>query len=184
MSDFVKLHRQKIDPEPIEGYLLARSKTLTLIQPFDPDFMDFNGYTVVRNRDLTRTVRLKPRSFVLRAIELKRIESKPVEGVVIDDWPALVRSAGDLFPVITIHSEIADPDVCFIGRPSLISARTFGLTEIDPDARWSCSRSYRFEDLTKVDFGGGYEAALVAVAETDAKNQIIAAKKRQSAVRK
>jgi hypothetical protein len=38
------------------------------------------------------------------------------------------------------------------------------LKKIDPDARWGDTKRYRFRDLTKVDFGGGYEEALMLVA--------------------
>ena len=39
------------------------------------------------------------------------------------------------------------------------------LKKIDPDARWGDTKRYRFRDLTKVDFGGGYEQGLALVAE-------------------
>jgi len=170
-----------VDPEPLHGYMLAKSKTLTLLQVFNWDFMDFNGYTVLRNRDITRTFLLGPGAFVSRALALKGVEPTPVEGIDIESWRSLIRTASASFPVITIHQEVLE--ACFIGRLSLISENSFGLTEIDPGARWNRARSYRFEDLTKVDFGGGYEAALVAVSEMEAKPKKSGAKNRKSSPR-
>ncbi len=183
MIDFVKIFRKRIDGYPLEGYLLTKSRTLTLLQLFNPDFMDFNGYTVVRNCDITRTTILKPHSFILRALELKGLEPKPAKGVVVEDWPSVIMSGSQSFSVITIHTEVANPEMCFIGRPSVVSTHSFGLSEIDPKANWSRSRSYRFNDLTKVDFGSRYEAALVAVSEMEAKRKKSGTKNRKSSPR-
>jgi hypothetical protein len=73
--------------------------------------------------------------------------------------------------LFTIHQEWLDKEVCFIGRLAVRTATTFGLKEIDPDARWTRSRSYNFKDLTKVDFGGGYENALARLAATPPKRR-------------
>jgi hypothetical protein len=164
MYDFTELSRKPIDHEPLRGFLLARSKRLTLIHLLNTDVMELNGYCVVRNKDISRARILKPGAFVLRALRLKGIAPEPKEGLSIADWPDLLRSATSLFPVITINQEIRDPEVCFIGRVVLMTDHSFSLNEIDPKARWSRSRRYLFSNLTKVDFGGGYEAALVRVA--------------------
>jgi hypothetical protein len=164
MYDFVELSRKPIDHNPLSGFLLARSKRLTLIHLLSTDVMELNGYTVVRNKDISRTRILTPGAFVLRALRLKRITPEPKEGLSIADWPGLLRSADTLFPVVTIHQEILDPEVCFIGRVVLMTNQSYSLKEINPKARWSRSRRYLFSDLSKVDFGGGYEASLAAVA--------------------
>jgi hypothetical protein len=48
-----------------------------------------------------------------------------------------------------------------------MGSRSFQLKEIDPQARWSRSRRYKFSNLTKVEFGGGYEDALARVSADD-----------------
>jgi hypothetical protein len=83
----------------------------------------------------------------------------------------LLESLTREFPLFTIHQEWLDSDVCFVGRLATMSASTFGLKEIDPDSRWRGSRPYKFKDLTKVDFGGGYENALASLAATKVKRR-------------
>jgi hypothetical protein len=39
--------------------------------------------------------------------------------------------------------------------------------DIDPDANWDRSYRRKISDLTKVDFGGGYEDALWRVAKKE-----------------
>jgi hypothetical protein len=44
-----------------------------------------------------------------------------------------------------------------VGSPTLVDGRTVKLQELDLDARWSHKlRLLDLEDITRVEFGGGY----------------------------
>ncbi len=92
----------------------------------------------------------------------KRGERRPrkprVSVASIED---LLLSAGRAFPLVTIHREQVDPDVCWIGRVLGVNRGRVSLLKIDPDAKWEdAPTEYRLSEITRVDFGGDYEGAL------------------------
>jgi hypothetical protein len=147
--------------------VLAYSETLTLLNVLTDDYF-LNGFAVIRNEDVVcYSPYDSPEYFLNRAVQLKGIKPKRAPKVDISDWTRLLKSANQLFPLITIHRELISPDVCHIGTIQSIRAKTFSLFELDPDAEWDRERQYKFADVTRVDFGGGYEDALWRVAEED-----------------
>nr|HEV7953831.1 hypothetical protein [Candidatus Acidoferrales bacterium] len=73
----------------------------------------------------------------------------------------LLLSASRAFPLVTIHREKVDPDVCWIGRVVGIDRGRVSLLEIRPGAEWDDSPSkYRLREITQVNFGNDYENAL------------------------
>jgi hypothetical protein len=169
--ELVKIDRAPIDEHPLEGFLLEQTKELILVNLVNSDVVCLNGYSVVRRRDVRKLKAQRKDEFIIRAFRFKNIAPRKPPGVSIAGWPALLESLTREFPLFTIHQEWLDAEVCFVGRLATMSASTFGLKEIDPDARWSRSRSYKFRDLTKVDFGGGYEDALARLAATSMKRR-------------
>lgn len=67
------------------------------------------------------------------------------------------------FPLVTLHTEVADPDVCYIGRPVQLTSR---VVTIGPDATWDDDEwlTLAWADVTRIDFGGDYAQALALVA--------------------
>ena len=73
----------------------------------------------------------------------------------------LLLSAGRSFPLVTIHREQVDPDVCWIGQVKRVERGRVSLLEINPDASWDAEpKDYRVSEITRVSFGGDYESAL------------------------
>ncbi len=164
MYDLVKINREPIDEHPLEGFLVERTRDLLLLHVVNADVVCLNGYCVIRRRDVRRLKVQRKDSFLIRALALKSLAPAKPSGISITSWLDLLESLNETFPLFTIHQEWLDSDVCFVGRLAARSDTTFGLKEVDPDARWSRSRSYKFADLTKVDFGGGYEESLAHLA--------------------
>jgi hypothetical protein len=166
VNQIVAFDRGKLDPR-LRGFVLAYSETLTLLNVLTDDYI-LNGYSVIRNQDIVSYLPYdSPNYFLNRAVKLKGIKHKRAPKVNISDCPLLLKTTNQLFPLITIHRELISPDVCHIGTIQSIRAKTFTLFEIDPDAEWDREHRYRFADVTRVDFGGGYEDALWRVAEQD-----------------
>ena len=77
----------------------------------------------------------------------------------------LLLSANKHFPLVTIHLEEVDPDVCYIGKVSGVDKEFVKLMCITPDGEWEEEESfYYLKDITRIDFGGAYEDALDLVA--------------------
>ena len=147
----------------LTGFVLACSRRLTLVHELH-DFVP-RGYQVIRNRDVAAyRVETNPQSFARLAVRLLRLQPVPAPGVTVADWPAVLRSSGARFPLLTVHFEAKDPDVCYVGRFARATTRTFMLELIDSDARWIGERTFAVAELTRLDFGGSYETALLRVA--------------------
>lgn len=88
----------------------------------------------------------------------------PVTGVDLDTVDALLTSLMGQ-PLVTIHPEHDDPDVCFIGAPVDLANGKLRLLEVTPRAVWTKRPTkHRLDDITRVDIGGRYEQALLGVA--------------------
>ena len=95
----------------------------------------------------------------------KRGEQMPGKPKIsMENMEELLQTASRIFPLVTIHCEKIKPEVCHVGRVVGIRRRKAVLQEIGPDAIWDNELSeYRISDITRVDFGGGYEEALLQV---------------------
>lgn len=129
------------------------------------DTIVFNGFQTFRLVDVTRIQSPAPHAdFVQRALAL-RGEHRPANPTVdLSTIERLLLSASSEFRVIAVHSEVADPGVCFIGSVERVTKGRVTLRTINPDARWDDEReTISLAGITRVDFGGLYESALLLV---------------------
>ncbi|MFZ0745869.1 MAG: hypothetical protein WAM85_15780 [Terracidiphilus sp.] len=149
------------EPGWTDCYVLDIGSEFFLLSVID-DNQKFNGFQCSRISDVRRMRVPAPYAdFVLAAL-LKlgqRINSKP--DIDLSSLPALLKSANALFPLVTIHRGRMKPDECVVGKVLDISESNLLLRTIDPGAVWDEKPSkFRLSDITRVDFGGGYEEAL------------------------
>jgi hypothetical protein len=133
------------------------------------DLILFNGFQAFRFKEVESVEAPAPYSgFVERALRLRR-QTRPADPAIdLADVATVLSSASAAFPLISIHQEIADPEVCFIGAVEEIARGTLVLKTISPDAAWNEERErFPLRDITRVDFGGLYEEALRLAAEGD-----------------
>ena len=166
-NQVVDFKRRKIDDTYLRGFVIDYSDSLTLLNVLDSNFY-LNGFSVIRNSDVTgyRTYD-RDDCFLNQALRLKSV--KPVRRPKVDltNWALLLLTAQKILPLLTIHREAISRDICHIGRLVSVTEKTFTLYDIDPDASWDRAYRRRFADLTRVDFGGGYEDALWRVAKEE-----------------
>jgi len=156
---FVRL-RRRFEESPTRGYVIEVDPRWFLLGLVS-DCIWLNGYQCFRVQD-TRKIEADPYAAFEEAALRKRGERRPrnprVSVVSIED---LLLSAGRAFPLVTIHRERVDPDVCWIGRVLGVERGRVSLLEINPDATWDKRpHEYRMGEITRVDFGGDYENAL------------------------
>jgi hypothetical protein len=164
--DLVEMNRKPIDQEPVWGFLLQRSKDLILLHVAAVDVVCLNGYSVFRNGDVRRLKVLPKDELLIRALRFKDIAPSEPPGISLTSWSGLLESVDQKFSLFTIHRERINSGVCNVGRLAAIYASSFALKEIDPKARWTRSRKYKYEDITRLDFGDGYADALASLATT------------------
>lgn len=147
----------------VRGYVLDVGPKFFLVAALS-DRVRWDGFSCFRIVDV-KNLRPDPYAAFAEAA-LKKfkepVPKKPKASVAsIKD---LLVSAGNLFPLLTIHREQVKPDVCWIGRIQEVSPRQVSVLEIGPDAAWDEKpTSYKLNEITSVEFGGEYERALILV---------------------
>ena len=145
----------------VEGYILDIGPHFFLLALVNGEIC-LNGFLCLRLRDVRNLqVPAKYAAFIEAALK-KRGQRKPQKPRVrVSGLPELLLSANAAFPLVTIHRENADPEVCHIGRVVGLRRGRVALLEIGPDATWDAKpEEYSLNQITRIDFGGGYEEAL------------------------
>ena len=165
---FVRFYR-RFEDTCIRGYVLDIGPEFFLLSLVS-DRVRFDGFECFRISDL-KNLRPDPYAEFAKAALRKRGERKPKKPhISMANVGALLVSASHVFPLVTIHRERIEPDICHIGRVLKVRNGRLSLLEIDPDAKWDCSaKEYRISEITRVNFGGDYEDALHIVGGEPAK---------------
>lgn len=147
------------------GFVVDVSEPLVLFQTLDTDTFRLNGYTVLRGKDISHyRAFAKAAYWQFRAVRHFRLRpSRPI-GISIVSLPEFLRSVSRHYPLLTIHPERTKPDICYIGRYLSATDQTLLIDDLNCNGEWSGPRRIKLNDITRVDFGGGYEAALAVTA--------------------
>lgn len=150
----------RFEETPIRGYVLDIGPRFFLLALVS-DRIWFDGFECLRVADVS-DVRSDPHAAFAEAALKRRGERMPAKPrVKLTKVEELLWSANRTFPLVTIHREKVDPDVCHIGRVVAIGHGKVSLLEINPDATWDAQPTdYRLSEITRVNFGGDYEGAL------------------------
>jgi hypothetical protein len=145
----------------VNGYVIDIGPQFFLVALVG-DGIRFNGFQCFRLSDVRKLqVPSKYSAFAEAALKKRgeRFPKKPP--VVVSSLRKLLLMANRAFPLVTIHREQVDADVCHIGRVIDLNKGRLSLLEIGPDALWDDEpETYRLGEITRVDFGGDYEEAL------------------------
>lgn len=156
---FVRFTRS-FEQEFARGYVLDVGPKFFLLA-LQSDQMRFDGFSCFRIADVKNLSRDPYAAFAEAAFKKLREPRPKKPRVSVASVEELLLSANSLFPLVTIHREKVDPDVCWIGKVEGIRQGQVALLEIGPDAKWDRkSTSYKMSEITAVEFGGEYEIAL------------------------
>ena len=124
----------------------------------------FDGFECFRINDISK-LREDPYFLFVESALRKRKETMPeTPRINVQNIEKVLVSAARTFPLVTLHIERRDPDVCYIGRVRGISKTEVSLLEIQPGAKWDITTTaYKLTDITGVSMGGDYEDALYIV---------------------
>lgn len=166
----VRIHRKAIERHHLDGYVIASTPRLLLLQPVR-ERLDLDGYDVVRAVDISRVSPSPKAAFYEEALALKRIKPRKPRGIVLDDMKTLLASLQDRYPLVVIHRERRVPDECEVGRIRALTNTTYRLDWMTPTAEWEDDeRVFKLADVTRVQFDGTYENTLADVAAARAQS--------------
>ena len=165
MRHLFQIKRDLKDVRSTMGFVVDFSDSLILFHVLDMDTFRLNGYMVIREEDVSEyRFFAKPEHWQCRAVRHFRLRPARPAGISVASLPELLTSVARHYPLITLHPEKKNPDVCYIGPLVAMTERTFTITDLNCNAEWTGPRRMRFSDVTRIDFGGGYESALAATA--------------------
>jgi hypothetical protein len=147
----------------VSGYIVDIGPRFFLLSLVS-DRIWFDGFECFRKKDVLLCENDPYASFAEAALR-KRGQRKPKKPRInLDNLEELLLSANGAFPLVTIHHEEVDPDVCYIGRVLGVNRGRVSLLEIAPGAIWDKTPTeHRLNEITRVSFGGDYENALYLV---------------------
>lgn len=163
-QSIVRITRGNFEEQGELGYVEALGEDLLLLAVISDDIW-FNGFALVRIDDISELESPHEHAdFVEEALRLRDESVAPAPAISLADIASAVRTAGRLFPLVVIHREEVEPETCRIGRVLKVTKESLSLLEIGPDAEWEDEpSSIALDEITRVDFGGGYEDALALV---------------------
>jgi hypothetical protein len=162
LGRFLRFSRRFEKPS-IRGYVLDMGPRFFLLSLVS-DRIRFDGFECFRVADV-KGIRPDPYNAFVESALKRRGERRPKKPRVnVKSIQDLLLSAGRAFPLVTIHREQVDPDVCWIGRVLGVERGRVALLEINPDATWDDNPTeFKLSEITRVNFGGDYENALFLV---------------------
>ncbi len=166
-TKLVECYRATFEDDDIYslGYVVDASDQFVLIHNVDQR-ITLDGYTMLRIEDLTQfATEVEQAQFIEKALAIRKKEIKRPVLVDLTNMETILFSVDQHYPLVTIYREAVDPDACWIGSIDSITDKTVTLNEMDPDAKWSGSKRFRLDEITRIDFDGGYETALALVAK-------------------
>ncbi len=157
----VRLWRDRIEDGFVTGYVAGVGPAFFLLHLVDDD-ITFNGFLVLRISDITEVEAPHEfAAFIERALHLRGAGDPEVPTIDLSSIASILESAARSFPLVAIHREDLTTEICHIGRPVAIDDGVLRLQEMSPDAVLDDDpEDYRLGEITRVDFGGGYEDAL------------------------
>lgn len=167
-NNLVRIFREDLDgPDSwSDGFVVAANEEMLLLQLVD-DSIRLNGYQVLFLEDISDFVHPAPfNDFQKKALELRGEEIQD-SGIELGDLSQMLLDICDQYGLVTLHREELEPDSCEIGRVLRADSITYEMEEIGSDARWF-DEPYEYDlyDITRIEFGGAYEEALLMVNES------------------
>jgi hypothetical protein len=149
----------------VRGYILDVGAELFLLGLVS-DRLWFDGFECFRIDEVDELVP-DPYADFTQAALAARGEVRPELTLALTNIAALLTSAAERFPLVTIHKERDQPDACWVGKVISVEGGIVWMLEIGPDAQWDAAPSaHKLGEITRVNFGGDYEDALALIGGT------------------
>ena len=166
-NNVVRIFREELDgPDSwTDGFVVDANEEMVLLQLVD-DGVHINGYQILFLEDISDFVHPAPFNDFQKKVLALRGEEVIDPEVDLDDLAVLLIDISEEYGLVTLHREEVEPDSCEIGRVLKADAVTYELEEIGSDARWF-DETYEYDlyDITRIEFGGAYEEALILANE-------------------
>jgi hypothetical protein len=170
----IKLVRGFRGADDLDGYVMEIGERWLVMANLD-GAITIDGSIAVRLADVVGVVPNASEDFVRRALELhgEWPPAGPTAELKLGRTRDLIQSIAACNPLVTLHIERDDPDVCLIGVPTAFTKHKIKLLHVNPKATWRKKpRAWRLARITRIDYGARYERALHEVAGSAPANRM------------
>lgn len=160
----VRVARESVEDGWADGYLVGTGPDFFAINLVDKSIR-LDGFNCMRYADVSSVDAPAPYS-AFRDRVLKLRGQEPARSVPVDlsSVSELIRTAAAAYPVVTLHLDWQDPGCCYIGKILSVDDDEVSIRCITPGGEWQDDVDrYSLSDITRVDFAGAYEEALILV---------------------
>lgn len=165
-GQLVRVEREAVEFGWMTGYVTALGTEYFAFEIVTGS-VRLDGVACLRYADVT-ACGAEPRSgFIERALKARGLVRASQLPVDLASLPRIIESCGNAFPIITLHVPHSDGQGydCFIGKVIGVNDDSVDFHHITPDGAWEdVLLEIPFDEITRVDFGGDYEEALLLAA--------------------
>jgi hypothetical protein len=158
----VHVRRWIPDADRVDGFVVGIGAEWVALQQLS-DRIVFDGWALLRRKDIQAvTIKPNPECFEIRALKARELWPPSAPALDLDDVLGAVSSAAKAAKtLVSISDDFYNPELCWIGTVGSIDRDRLQVTEVNPRGRW-VRKPHTFDpaDVTRIDFGGGYEEAL------------------------
>jgi hypothetical protein len=161
----VTIRRWIPDADRLEGFVVGIGRKWVVLQRLS-DQIAFDGWQLIRLKDIQAvSINPNPDCFEVRALKARSVWPPSAPALALDDVVGAAGSAYAATGMVSVFDEFDRPDACWIGNVVSLDESKLHLLEVDTHAGWR-RKPRRFDpaDITRIDFGGGYEESLRLVA--------------------
>lgn len=157
----------------VDGFVAAVGVEFFALEIFN-ETIHLDGLNCMRFTDVTGCESPAPyHEFKLRVIEARNLKRAPTPELNLSSLRSLLQTSQKTFPIATLHMQFDDDpdeyeedlsDVCYIGEITKVRGTNVVMRCITPGAEWDPElETFDLNNVYRVDFGGGYEEALLLV---------------------
>lgn len=124
------------------------------------------GEHLIRVKDIQAvSIVPDPECFEVKALKARSLWPPSAPELSLDDVVKAVDSASAATAMVSVFDEFDRPAACWIGDVTSLDDSKLHLLEVNTRGGWARKpRTFDPADVTRIDFGGGYEEALSLVA--------------------
>jgi hypothetical protein len=152
------------DADRLEGFVVGIGQKWVALQRLS-DRIAFDGWQLIRVKDIQAvSVDPDPDCFEVKALKARSLWPPSAPDLALDDVVSAVDSASGPTAMVSVFDEFDRPEVCWIGEVTSLGDSKLHLLEVNTRGWARKARTFDPADITRIDFGGGYEEALRLVA--------------------
>ena len=145
--------RRRIDPDRLYGLIVSESHSLILIQQ-EYDF-EFDGYVVIRRRDVSKSYTSDSNTYCERLMRKEKLWKNPpksIRSLPLDDWRTLLTSL--IGKPVTVENERKED--FYIGPIVECADHSVLIHYFDGCGQWKDIERIPYREITVVKFGNRY----------------------------